>query len=142
MNAIEIITPAGYKVYLKDKLKLRERLELDSIITEKLKLQIGTMEDKESAEQKINKQITEIPGSVIQEQRKAALKYSLLRIVKDGQEVKTNLYEEVLDWDEDNGGVVLSKAEALHIKRGKEQMIGEKKEEGTVQVLQGTEVTT
>ena len=92
-----ITTPSGYEVYLKDSLAFGEKRQLEKLIASHIRV-------KADANQKVD--MAPIEGSVNYEMQDMAFGFLIQKIVKEGQEITSGLYDEVMSWKEADGTVV------------------------------------
>ncbi len=92
-----ITTPSGYEVHLKDYLAFGEKRQLEKLIASKIKVSTDV-------NQKVD--IAPVEGSINYEMQDMAFAFLVQKIVKDGEELTTKLYDEVMTWKEEDGTVV------------------------------------
>src|SRR5262245_38298935 len=94
-----ITTPSGYEVHLKDYLSFGEKRQLEKLIASRVMV-------KTDGSQKVD--IAPVEGSINYDMQDMAFGFLVLKVVKDGQELTANLYDEIMSWREADGQAVFN----------------------------------
>ncbi len=92
-----ITTPSGYEVHVKDFLSFGEKRQLEKLIASRIKV-------KADADNKVD--ISPVDGSVNYEMQDMAFGFLVQKILKEGAEITTSLYDEIMSWHEADGKAV------------------------------------
>ena len=90
-----INTPSGYVVHLKDELSFGEDREIQKKLIATVKMKPGTKAED-----------IEINGTIAYELEEMACRYLVTKVVINGQESTSNLYELILSWGKEDGAAV------------------------------------
>lgn len=92
-----ITTPSGFEVHIKDYLSFGEKRQLEKLIASRITV-------KANANQKVD--ISPVEGSINYEMQDMAFGFLVQKIVKESEELTTNLYDEIMSWREADGKAV------------------------------------
>jgi hypothetical protein len=110
-----ITTPSGYEVHIKDFLAFGEKRQLEKFIASRIMVKAGS--DKQV-------DIAPVEGSINYEMQDMAFGFLVQKIIKDSNEITTNIYDEVMTWREEDGQVVF---EAIDEVTSKTPLVPKKK---------------
>lgn len=99
-----ITTPSGYEVHLKDFLSFGEKRQLEKLIASKIKVRTDGSSKKVDVEP--------VEGTINYDMQDMAFRFLVLKIIKktdsDSQEITSNIYDEVMTWQEEDGNAVFA----------------------------------